>query len=261
MIKFVIITILFLITTVSSLAQREVPLSMVQSDVQLRQFILNNLDSIKQYSALDKLYFTVEYSSGENTPKIVKFHSDSSKRIHVWSPLQEYAEKLFNFLPNISPNSQQTGITIPISLNKKKLLSQLKESEVILNDIQNPDRFITPNSGFTLKVNEIIYRINVDSLHHKINLSIEDIMMNSNLNVLNSNSIWIDDKTVILFRVIETSFWSEPYQEVEMFIFYDSKIIYENTSTVYENTANFVESSLNNNPNIEFSVNIEVDFN
>lgn len=238
----IILSVLF--NSLMGFAQTETPLNLAESEVQLQRFILENLDSIRANCDYESIHFIAEYDYDINSAKNIGFYSKSDyledNKIEVWNPLEDYAQELFKFVPNIDPDSHQTQMQVPIILEKESLEEHIKLSEELLIEEKKFSDVILPNSLFKLKIKTLFY-----TRTNSATIDIRDVEIYSKLNGLNSNAIWLDDHTALVMRIITTSYTSNIEQNAEVYIYHRSKLIYNDISQIIDSKLNLKASSIN----------------
>lgn len=233
-----VVLALILCNTFLAVAQSEVPLDISQSDILLQEFIAENVDSVRKHCQCEQLFFIVSYE--HETPSELSFYRTNKEGgpAKVWEPLAEYANHLFKFIPEIRPSSSWGSIEATIVLNKEMLLKRLEWYKRIqqAESAKRPTT-IQRDAKYTLKVNELhcpkMSRLELDDIKFsrlEETVDLTNIDFSSQLNGLDSNLIWLDDKTAIWFRVIMTSFEGLSSYEYEWRIYHDMKLIYSTYS-------------------------------
>jgi hypothetical protein len=241
--KFKILIIIQLLGFTIGFSQKEVPINLDECSIELRKFMLENFDSIKKHTPQDTIFFIVKYKYKKRIPYFLGFYYDTcseyNNKIEVWKPLEDYSEKLFSFLPNIDPNSFQAEHLLHIVLVEEHLKDFIKSSEKYLENKKQNSGEINYNNKFTIEIKRLFYKNYSgifyidslkkmqDSLNTHSALEIKDYKYVSKLNGLNSNAIWIDENTILVFRVNKTSYEGIIENTVEVFLYNNNKLIYQ----------------------------------
>jgi hypothetical protein len=130
------ITLLILLIKCSiGFSQIETPIDFWRGTLEFQKFVLKNLDSIKNNCGYDTIYFNAK---GDNKLTKIGFYNDKSLNIYnkiaVWKPLNDYAEILFSFIPDMNSGYRtgETEVNHIIILNKKALKKALNGLRKIL---------------------------------------------------------------------------------------------------------------------------------
>lgn len=190
--------------------------------IQVKEFISNNLDSIKHYNPLLKT-ITIEIIVNDKTSLCNeiffydKFDTNSRKIIQPWSKLELFVKNLFYFNPSFEneESPEFSMLKFEVLIDKKKNDKDIKARKKEFKN--NNNNLIIPNSKYRLKIHEFK---NSPIINDTTSYSVKDFVIDSKLEGLNSEIFKIHNNYYLFFKVVNSSNNGQCYSNILITIYY-----------------------------------------